>query len=268
MPAESNVAGIFGGIVYCIDIDVKKQIKIGVTMDHNTQIRQHLNGLAQTTKTGLVGLALLSLMPISQALAGEVTVTVGVKNANVCLGTASDPASFGAKNTKRSGRVTFHDVPAGRTQVTVSRKGYKSQTRKFTMSSSSSVHAPIREGVGGAKCLLASVQFPAVSTQKKQQNSYSLRLDRVSLNNGAGYAGAYTVKIYHQVQGKPTHYRASESPLFDDTDWQAYVPVPTIKLSAGKGSKTVYFQVRKTVAIGKGEIVRESTIASDNINIR
>ena len=237
-------------------------------MDHNTQIRQPLSSLARITKTTLIGLGLMSLMPVSQAVAGEVTVRVGVKNANVCLGTGSDPAAFGAKNTKRSGSVTFLEVPAGRTQVTVSRQGYKSQTRKFTMGSRSSVHAPIREGVGGAKCVLASVQFPATSTQKEQQNSYSLRLEGISLNNGAGFARSYTVSINNRVQGKPTHYRASESSVFDDAEWQAYVPVPRFKLSAGKGSKTVYFQVRKTVAIGKGEIVRESTITSDNISIR
>ena len=228
-------------------------------MDYSTQVKRVLSGL--------FGLGLMSL-PISQALAGDVSVTVGVKNASVCLGTPADPARFGAKNTKRSGSVTFRDVPAGRTQVTVSRKGYKSQTRKFSMGNNASVHAPIREGVGGAKCILASVQFPASSTQKEQQNSYSLRLERVSLNNGAGFASSYTVKIYNKVQGKPTHYRASESPVFDDTEWQDYVPVPVFKLSSGKGAKTVYFQVRKTVAIGKGEIVRESSIASDNISIR
>ncbi|MBT7443345.1 MAG: carboxypeptidase regulatory-like domain-containing protein [Methylococcales bacterium] len=221
-------------------------------------------------KQYFAAVAVLAIAPMTQAFAGgDVRVDAGVKNANVCLGTLSDPAAFGAKKTGLSGEVVFRDVPNGRAQVTVSRSGYKGQSRRINMAGfSSSVYAPVSPGVGGATCILARVELPANSSQKDEQNSHALRLSRMSLNSGSGSTSSRSVKITSSVDGKPTHYRASESSTFEGASWQAYAGTPVFELSAGKGNKTVYFQVKKSVAVGNGSIDRESRTMSDNIKLR
>lgn len=220
-------------------------------------------------KQCLASIALVVLSPLTPAIAGSVSIEVGVKDANVCLGTLSDPAAFGAKKTDHSGNVVFRDVSEGRLQVTVSSEGYKSQSSKFNLiGASASVRASISEGIGGPTCVLASVNVPAGMVEKKEeQNSYSLQLDDFSLNNGAASTHDRQVKISLTVSGKPTHYRVSESSSFTGVQWQAYSDSPVYELSASKGKKTVYVQVKKSVSVGNGSIDRESSIASDNITL-
>ena len=228
--------------------------------------RRFASGLKKLSINCLFGA--FTIIPFASAFAGDVSVDVGVSDANVCLGSVSDAASHGGKKTGRSGSVVFRDVPSGLLKVTVSKSGYKSQSRKINLGASASAHVPIRQGVGGPTCVLASVEYPAASEQTDQQNSYSLKLFRVSLNNGANTTSSSSVTINSQVQGNPTHYRASESPVFDGADWQTYQAAPKFKLSSGKGIKVVYFQVRKTVSVGGGEIQRESSITSDSIVVQ
>jgi len=49
--------------------------------------------------------------------------------------------------------------------------------------------------------------------------------------------------------GPPTYYMASQSPTFAGATWQTYSAAPSFTLSAGNGSKTVYFKVKNAVSV-------------------
>ena len=80
-----------------------------------------------------------------------------------------------------------------------------------------------------------------------------------SINNDAAATVISGVILNSVCMKSPTQYMASESPDFSGASWQAYTPVPIFMLSAGNGTKTVYFKVKN--------IVGESTVVSDSITL-
>lgn len=70
-------------------------------------------------------------------------------------------------------------------------------------------------------------------------------LDTFVLAGGGATTSTGRVTLdYTATDGLPTEYRASELADFSDTDWQAIGAGLSFDLSAGEGTKTVYFQLR------------------------
>jgi len=64
------------------------------------------------------------------------------------------------------------------------------------------------------------------------------------INNGAATTTKRTVTLNNSTTGKPTSYQASESSKFTGATWKTYSTKPSFTLSAGVGTKTVYFKVK------------------------
>jgi len=77
------------------------------------------------------------------------------------------------------------------------------------------------------------------------------------LDDDAATTGSWTVSLDSASLGYPSEYLASEDPAFAGAEWQAYAASPSFALSAGNGTKTVYFKVRNAAG--------ESPPASDAI---
>jgi len=65
-----------------------------------------------------------------------------------------------------------------------------------------------------------------------------------SINNGAAATTTRSVTLNNTCSGAPTEYMASESSSFAGATWNAYSTAPGFTLSAGNGTKTVYFKVK------------------------
>ncbi|MCE5242644.1 MAG: hypothetical protein ABFD98_01230 [Syntrophobacteraceae bacterium] len=77
--------------------------------------------------------------------------------------------------------------------------------------------------------------------------------------NGAAVASTGSVRLNNTVTGSPTHYMASESPEFAGASWIKYSSAPKFTLSAGIGTKTVYFKLKNSFG--------ESGVATDSIDL-
>jgi hypothetical protein len=71
--------------------------------------------------------------------------------------------------------------------------------------------------------------------------------------DGATSTRSRTVTLNNTCTKNPTHYKASENPALTGVGWKVYSTAPTFRLSAGNGTKTVYFQVKNDG--GKSPIV-------------
>lgn len=86
----------------------------------------------------------------------------------------------------------------------------------------------------------------------------ALRVTSFKINNGEENTPNRSVILNNTVEGAASEYRASERQTFVGADWKPYSNIPKLTLSAGNGTKTVYFQVRD-------KLKRVSNIASDTI---
>jgi hypothetical protein len=77
------------------------------------------------------------------------------------------------------------------------------------------------------------------------------------INAGAASTANSLVTLNNTATNSPTHYKASEDPNFSEASWLTYSTVPKFTLSAGSGTKTVYFKTQN--------IFGESSIVSDTI---
>jgi hypothetical protein len=81
----------------------------------------------------------------------------------------------------------------------------------------------------------------------------------LQINSGASSSTSKTVTLNNTTSIKPTHYMASESSSFVGARWTFYSVQPRFTLSAGAGTKTVYFKVKNSVG--------ESPVVSDTIRL-
>jgi hypothetical protein len=77
------------------------------------------------------------------------------------------------------------------------------------------------------------------------------------INAGAASAANGLITLNNAGTNSPMYYMASESPTFVGAVWQTYTTAPKITLSAGSGTKTVYFKTMN--------IFGESYVVSDTI---
>ncbi len=145
--------------------------------------------------------------------------------------------------TGGNSRVTFRDVPEGSTTITGQRANLQGQ---LAISVS-----------GNNQNAELTLQAPAAAPQPP---SATLRI-----NIGGSCTIRQTVSLNNSVSGPaPKAYRASEDrAAIRVAPWQLYTAAPTFELSAGAGTKTVYFQVQSPVS---GNLL-ESAIVSDTIDV-
>lgn len=80
-----------------------------------------------------------------------------------------------------------------------------------------------------------------------------------TINDGSASTTMAEVTLNNTCEGNATHYIASESSDFSGASWQAYSTSPSFSLSAGGGTKTVYFKVKNASG--------ESSVVSDTITL-
>jgi hypothetical protein len=83
---------------------------------------------------------------------------------------------------------------------------------------------------------------------------------RFAIGSGASSTETRTVILNNVATNKPTYYMASESSKFAGGRWKFYSQKPKFTLSAGAGTKTVYFKVKNRIG--------ESPVVSDTITLK
>jgi hypothetical protein len=76
-----------------------------------------------------------------------------------------------------------------------------------------------------------------------------LTLLSFSINNGDTSTASRTVTLNNTATGSPTQYMASQSSTFSGAIWKPYSTTPSFTLSAGNGTKTVYFRVKNAMGV-------------------
>lgn len=145
--------------------------------------------------------------------------------------------------TGGNSRVTFADAPEGSTTVTGQSANLQGQLA-ITVS-------------GKNQNAELTLKAPAAAPQPP---SATLRI-----NSGGTCTARQTVVLNNNVSGPaPKGYRASEDrAAIRAAPWQLYTAAPTFELSAGAGTKTVYFQVQSPVS---GSVLESETV-SDTIDL-
>lgn len=98
------------------------------------------------------------------------------------------------------------------------------------------------------------VQVRNIASVSPSQNSGSINyvpvaapsITSFSLDNGASETTDRTVTLNYVATGSPNQYMASENESFSGASWINISGTPEFVLSAGNGTKTVYFKVRRT----------------------
>jgi hypothetical protein len=133
----------------------------------------------------------------------------------------------------------------------------------FTLSAANglkTVYFRVRNAGGVSAKASASIvlaQLPAVTSFKIDAGAAATINPIVTLNNTATIS--------------PTQFRASEDPNFTGAFWQAYSTAPKFTLSAGGGTKKVYFEVQNSAGSsqpvnGTIELIVKPTVTSFQID--
>jgi hypothetical protein len=209
--------------------------------------------------------AVLLLMMSLNTSAAELTVRVferggkaPLQGVAVCLGTSARLNQFGASFTNSEGYVVFPGVPRTPLVVTVSRSGYMSGQEHMNGSAENRMLVlSLPTGGGGVECPLGQ--------NDSVQTAAGLEIKSFLLNKGAATTRDASVTLDNKFSGHATQYRASERPDFRGAEWQSYDKRPSFQLSAGRGSKTVYFQLRRYARINGADLEARSSIKRDSI---
>jgi hypothetical protein len=223
-------------------------------------------GNAMKKNTGLL-ISLLLMMPLA-ASAADVQVRIFERGGKaplpgvaVCLGTSAKLGQFGASLTDSNGYVVFKEVPRAPLLVTASRKGYKAEQEPLVISTTNRMLVmSLSYGGGGQKCPL--------DTNASVIKSGGLEVSRFVINKGRASTTEGKVTLDNTIDGKPTQYRASERADFYGADWQPYSTSPAFQLSADKGSKVVYFQVRRHATVNGAVLESLSPVARGSVTLK
>jgi len=217
----------------------------------------------------IIGLliSLFMMMPLAVS-AADVQVRIferggkaPLPGAAVCLGTSAKLGQFGASLTDSNGYVVFKEVPRAPLLVTASKEGFKAEQEPLVISTSNRMLVmSLSYGGGGLKCPL--------DTSASVIKSGGLQVSRFVINNGKPATTDGKVTLDNSIEGQPTQYRASERADFYGADWQPYSPAPAFQLSTDKGSKVVYFQVRRHATVNGAVLESLSPVARGSVNLR
>jgi hypothetical protein len=178
----------------------------------------------------------------------------------VCLGTPARLNQFGAMLTDPGGYAIFTDIPQGPLLITASKTGFKAEQENVVTSNMDRLLViSLAAGGGGSQCPL--------DTGGTRLQASGLDVSRFAIDNGAAKTGQRMVTLDNRVAGNPTQYRASEQADMRDAQWQAYSGKASFELSAGAGSKVVYFQVRRHATINGADLEVLSPVVRDSINL-
>jgi hypothetical protein len=214
-----------------------------------------------------VVLGLMAVMATWQVNAAEVGVHVlderdrqPLEDAAVCLGTEANPQQFGAQRTDASGMVRFADVPDAPLLLTVSKPQYRGFQAKHAPKRSDVILGVVLHPGGlGPECTAPPVAVASPT---------GFEVTGFNINRGQRQTSDAEVTLFSQVNGEPTHYRASEHADFRDAEWQPYAPAAQFHLSGPPGEKTVYFQVRRFSGTSGASVQTESEPVSASILLR
>jgi hypothetical protein len=155
--------------------------------------------------------------------------------------TLNNVATSSPTHCKASEKWDFSDAPEWQVY---------SAAPKFTLSDRSGekivyfkVKNSFAESGAISDTILASGPPPVVTSFKINSGATSITKGLVTLNNTG--------------TNNPMYYMASEDPGFGTASWQLYFTAPKLTLSAGSGTKTVYFKMMN--------IFGESSVVSDTI---
>lgn len=181
--------------------------------------------------------------------------------AAVCVGTQARIDQFGAQRTDDKGYAEFDTLPSAGLLVTASMSGHKSEQELIVTGNSERLLVlSLASGGGGAVCPLAGIEDTGASAD------LAVRWFRVG--RGASETTSRKVSLDNSLRGRATQYRASERSDFSDTEWRYYSTSPDFMLSAEKGRKMVYFQVRKHATVNGATLETLSPVVRDSIILK
>lgn len=231
----------------------------------------HISRKRATAATGIrlvaVLLALLITTLSSLVEAADLRVRIfersgkaPLEGASVCLGTSANITQFGSRHTDSNGFVVFSEVPRAPLVVTASMRGHKGEQKSLVTSTMEQLLViSLPTGGGGPEC--TSGEKAAVA------GSGGLMILNFGINKGAGVSGSRQVVLNHSVNGRTTHYRASEQQDFSGARWLPYTDAPGFELSPGTDKKVVYLQVRRYSEINGADIQTLSPVVHDSIRL-
>lgn len=185
-----------------------------------------------------------------------------VSDAAVCLGTPANPGQFGAQWTEADGIARFRAVPETNLLLTISKVQFRSLQRALSAHRSDrAVLVYLLRGGGGPRCSVPGGAPGAAAPSA----AASLVVADCRINGGEARTGKREVVLRCSAGGRPTHYRISERKDFGDAEWKPYQPVAVVELSPGRGSKTLYYQVRRFSAASGATLQTESNIGEGSI---
>lgn len=185
-----------------------------------------------------------------------------VSGAAVCLGTPANPSQFGAQSTGADGIARFLAVPETGLVLTISKTQFRSLQRSLSAHRSDrAVLVYLLRGGGGPRCSVPG----GVPDAATPSTASTLVVADCSINGGEYRTGKREVTLRCSVDGRPTHYHVSERSDFGDAEWKPYQPAAAVELSPGRGTKTLYYQVRRFSAASGATLQTESNIAQDSI---
>lgn len=175
----------------------------------------------------------------------------------VCLGTAADPAQFGAKRSGAEGVVQYRDLPDAPLVLTVSGDGYRGYRSSHTLGEFDlTVEVPLPSGGLGPECRGAPL---ALETQVElREGDRSLVIEEVQVARDADKPEALSLRL--SARGEPSHYRLATRADFAGSEWQAFEPLIEYQLS-DSDVVTLYLQVRRLRGVEGGEVESLSAVA-------
>jgi hypothetical protein len=123
-------------------------------------------------------------------------------------------------------------------------QGAFSTAPKFTLSAgggTKTVYLQVQNSAGQSPVVSATIQLivPPI-------------LQPIQIDGGATLTSSRTVTLNNTTTGgTPTYYMASQSSTFAGAAWKPYSTAPYFTLSAGNGTKTVYFKVKNAAGVSK-----------------
>lgn len=205
----------------------------------------------------LISSALASLFLVGAAQAVQFGVRVvdtagePIAGAAVCIGLPGNYRQFGTRFTDADGSAMV-DVPNVPLVVTVSRSRFtgiriEEPARGFNLIK----QVTLTEGVPGPRCragsALADAESPSVPP---------IVIDHIAIEEGV-----YTTTLTPTVVGKPSHYRISLTPEFENARWNRFSS--TIPLEGDMNdSEQVYLQLRHFAGTSKGWLEARSDVVT------
>ena len=209
--------------------------------------------------------AFLLVTATTQVCAADLRIRVFERGGNaplagtsVCLGTRASIKQFGAGLTDADGYAVFSDLPGASLVVTASKPGHMGvQQPLVTSNVDRTLVISLPRGGGGIRCDSGAAGTVVTAS--------GFQVETFAINNGAAVSADRQVVLNNRVSGNPTHYRASEQPDFNGSQWETYAADPGFELSSGPGRKMVYFQVRRSSTINGADIQTVSPVVRDSI---